>query len=187
MKRKITTINILVIFLILFTSCSIQNRMTKDTIQKSIKTISEEKKGELFFENDYAILYFSKDKVLEIMEAEKKSKYMNSCNLERLNSYIKLIEKEGGQIRIFEQLSKPSSTISHFEIDFQRHLIEEFVFQSKVALFNKMTKIYESELLYKKRGGDWGCCFAGLAFSNKNNFLDTKIWSDLLIIEECNK
>ena len=185
MKQEINILMVWIYLLILLSSCSIQNRMTNNSIQKTIKTVPEVTKGEVFFENDLAIMYFQREQVLKILGKEKKSKFMNPCNLKRLESYIDLLQTANGQLKIFKELSEPSNLSNHFEIDFQRHLIEEFSLNSKVALYNKMTNDYVSDFLYKKKGGEWGCCFAGLTFSNGQNFLDTKIWSDLLIIEEC--
>jgi hypothetical protein len=47
--------------------------------------------------------------------------------------------------------------------------------------------LYENSIIYKKQGGDWGCCNAGFAFMNGDYFLRTKIWSDLIMIEDCNE
>jgi len=48
----------LAILMFILQSCSIENRMTRTTIQKEIKTKPEFSKGKLYFENDYAVLYF---------------------------------------------------------------------------------------------------------------------------------
>lgn len=161
--------------------------MTRTTIQKEIKTKPEISKGELYFENDYAVIYFDKEKTLRLLKKEINQKWTSECDKKRLEKYIDTIEKSDGELMIFKELSQPLRTTTHFETDLQRRLIEKLVLKKEISLFNKKTNNYDKSLIYRKRGGDWGCCFAGLSFQNGENFLDTRIWSDLLIIEECNE
>lgn len=177
----------LAIWMILLQSCSIENRITRTTIQKEFKAKPEINKGELYFENNYAVLYFDKEKTLRLLNKEINEKRTTECNKIRLKKYIDTIEKSSGELMIFKELSHPLKTTTHFETDMQRRLIEKLVLKKEFVLFNKETNKYEDSLIYKKRGGDWGCCFAGLAFKSGETFLDTRIWSDLLIIEDCNE
>lgn len=177
----------LAILMFTLQSCSIENRMTSTTIQKEIKTKPEISKGKLYFENDYAVLYFDKEKSLRLLKKEINQKWTSDCNKIRLEKYIDTIEKSDGELMIFKELSQPLKTTSHFETDLQRRLIEKLVLKKEFVLLNKKTNKYEQSLIYKKKGGEWGCCFAGLAFNSNETFLDTRIWSDLVIIEDCDK
>jgi len=132
-------------------------------------------------------LTFDKEKSLRLLKKEINQKLTSDCNKIRLEKYIDTIEKSDGGLMIFKELSQPLKTTSHFETDLQRRLIEKLVLKKEFVLFNKKTNKYEQSLIYKKKGGEWGCCFAGLAYKNGENFLDTRIWSDILIIEDCDE
>lgn len=168
-------------------SCSIEKIITRTTIQKEIKVKPEISKDELYFENDYAILYFDKEITSRLLKKEINKKKTSECNKIRLKKYIDIIDRSNGKLLVFQELTQPSKTTTHFETDLQRRLIEKLVLKNDFVLFNKKSNKYEKSLIYRKNGGDWGCCFAELAFKNGENFLDIRIWSDFLIIEDCNE
>jgi len=185
--RKLLLFSSITIFSCNFLSCSIAYRHTKKTIQKEIKAKSEKEKSELSFENDFAIVYFERIATLKTFENELKKKSISTCDRKRLTNYIDQINNSSYSLVIFQELSNPRNYANEFEADFQGHLIEKLLLNNDFAVFNKKTGLYENSLIYKKRGSDWGCCFAGFAFKNEDNFLVTKIFSDSIIIEDCNE
>jgi len=185
--RKLLLYSCITILFCNLLSCSIENRLTSKTIQKKIKAKSENEKGEVCIENDFVIIYLERRATLKTFENEKKNKSISSCNRERLTNYIAQINRSSNSLVIFQELSNPTNNANDFEIYLQRHLIEILLLHNDFAVFNKKAGLYENSIIYKKQGGDWGCCNAGFAFKNGDYFLRTKIWSDLIMIEDCNE
>ena len=185
--RKFFLYSCITIFICGILSCSIEKRQSKEATQKEIKAKSKNEKGELYFENDFAIIYFEKRATLKTFENEKKNKSRSSCNRERLTNYIAQINRSSDSLVIFQDLGNPTKNSNNFEIDFQRHLIEKLILKTDFVVFNKKAERYENSLIYNIRPGNWGCCFAGFAFKNGDNFLETRRFIDFVIIEDCNE
>lgn len=169
-----------------FFCCSIENRTTKSTIEKKIYSKSENKKGNVVFENEKVKIYFKKEMTLNTLKKVLKDKGTNECDKKRVDKYIGLIEEMNNEVIIFQELSEVLKNTSAYEVDLQRRIIEKLILHTDFVIYNKKTENYVSEILYKKRGSEGGgCCFAGFSFLNDSNFIDTKYFKDFVIIEEC--
>lgn len=166
-------------------SCSIERRTTRSTIERKIKAEAENKKGNIVFENSKVKIYFNKHKALNILNKARNDIRTNKCDQQRIDNYISAIEKANSETRIFSELSSPSKTTTTFEIELQMKLIEKLILHTDFVIYDKKTEKYISEIFYRKKGSESGCCFAGFSFANESNFIDTRVFTDLLIIEEC--
>jgi hypothetical protein len=180
-------IKYLLIFFLVFslTACSKQNRMSRSSFQKILKTAPVEVKGNVIFENEFVKIYFQKGELINLLKKERHAKEMNSCNRKRREYYIDMLQTRDDQIMIFKELSESINPENYFEIEFQRYFIELFTLKSPIAIFNKSTNSYEKEFMFIQRAGHWGCCFAEFTFMDNEKFLETRFARDFLIVEEC--
>jgi hypothetical protein len=185
MKKRLIIICGLIAILMSFFCCSIENRTTKSTIEKKIYSKTENKKGNIVFENEKVKIYFNKDMTLNILNKVLKDKWTDECDKKRVDKYIGIIEKTNSEVIIFQELSEDLKNASVYEVDLQRRIIEKLILHTDFVIYNKKTENYVSEILYKKKGSEGGCCFAGFSFLNESNFIDTKYFKDFVIIEEC--
>ena len=170
------------ISLTILLSCSIRNRTTKSSIYKAIKASSEIETDDIIFENDYVRITFVKEDVLKAIATVKSLNWITNCNLNQLNDYETKIRNSADQVSIFNGLS---GSQNNYYGELEGRILEELIFSYRFVIFNKLKKEYEKQIIYSKWGGGWGCCFAGFYFSNKEEIIRTRVFTDLVIVEDC--
>jgi len=169
----------LIVFLGVFLcSCSSANK----AIRKDLKSNSKLEKSDLSYENELAIVFFDRELTLAVLKRELKNKHLTNCDKDRLIECIKEIEKR--KANLFESLKTKDNT-GFFVENFQKRILEILLTESEFSIFNKSTNSYEKYLTYNKKNGNGCCCFVDFEFPNKKRFINTRVATDIVIIEEC--
>ena len=180
------TIIFLTIILPLTTSSCLTGKITSQKpFEKEIKTESELEKGQVIFENEVAIIHFDKKDVLEILEKEIKNKNINKCDKKRLSHYTNLVKNIHSETNIFPDIGNVIKQPEYFEVNFQRDLVKNLVLNYKFAVFNKSKKEFEEKIVYRKKPTEGYCCMTNIEFIDGQKILDTDLFTDCVLIEEC--
>ncbi len=163
-------------------SCSIKKRINDYDVNKTLRALSECEKGAIFFENDNTKIYFNKNDVIKVFTVIKKSKWMTHCERIRLEEYEIRIRNAINEVNLFTDISK--NTLDYCG-EFDGRILEELLLNQDFVIFNKENNRYEEKIMYSKWGGKFGCCFAGFYFLNKERFVTTRVFTDIVIIEDC--
>ena len=188
MKKTFLIAGLIFILYLLFYSCYSIKRYRAVPLKKEIRARTELEKGDLLYEDGLAILYFDREVTLKMLKNRLKNNYDRKCDKNRLIECIENIEK--GNSLIFEPLKGPLETVEfsyYFEKEFKCRILELLLLNSKFSIFNKSTKVYEEYLIYKRTRGVWGCCSNYFEFPNGDQFITTAIFTDFIIIEDCDE
>lgn len=181
----LTTIFLTIILPLTTTSCLTGKMTPKKSFAKEIKTEIALEKGQIIFENEVAIIRFDKTEVLGILEKEIKTKNINKCHEKRLSRYINQVKNLNTETNIFPDLGNIIKTSDNFEISFQRNLIKNLVLHYRIAVFNKSKKEFEKKIVYRKKPTEGYCCMTNIEFIDGQKILDTDLFTDFIVIEEC--
>jgi hypothetical protein len=163
-------------------SCSIKYRINDYAVNKALIALSESEKGDIFFENDNTKVYFNKNDVLKAFAAIKRYKWITYCERIQLEEYETRIRNAIYEVNLFIDLSK--NTLDYCG-EFDGRILEELLLNHDFVILNKENNRYEEKILYSKWGDKFGCCFAGFYFLNKERFVMTRVFTDQVIIEDC--
>jgi hypothetical protein len=177
-KIQLGTLFILTIIL----SCSIKYRINDYAANKTVKALSESEKGNVFFENDNTKIYFGKNDVIKAFSTINSQKWITYCERIQLEEYESRIRNAQNEVNLFTDLDE--NTLDYCG-EFDGRILEELLLNHDFVVFNKEKKRYEEKILYSKWGDKFGCCFAGFYFLNKERFVMTRVFTDLVIIEDC--
>ena len=180
--KKIFIVTILVfICCLLFYFCHSLRRYNEEPIKKEIKTNVELEKGDLLYEDSRAVVYFDRKITLEVL---KNNNYLvrNCGDKNRLIDLIENIEK--GNTIIFAPLEGKDD---YFDENFKYRIVQSLLLNSRFSVLNKSTGIYEKYLIYNRSHAGWGCCHTYFEFPNGDWFITTNIFTDNIIIEDCDE
>ncbi len=181
----LTTMFLTIFIPLTITSCLTGKMTANKSFEKEIKTESALEKGQIIFENEFAIIRFDKTEVLGILEKEIKTKNINKCHEKRLSRYINQVKNLNSETNIFPDLGNVIKTPDYFEINFQRDLVKNLVLHYKIAVFNKSKKEFEKKIVYRKKSTEGYCCMTNIEFIDGQKILDTDLFTDFIVIEEC--
>src|SRR4030042_7079891 len=163
-------------------SCSIRYRINDFSVNKTLKALSESEKGNIFFENDNTKIYFNKNDVIKALSTIKRYKWITYCKRIQLEEYETRIRDAINEVNLFNDLYE--NTLDYCG-EFEGRILEELLLNHDFVIFNKEKKRYEEKILYSKWGDTFGCCFAGFYFLNKERFVMTRVFTDIVVIEDC--
>lgn len=175
---------LIIFFPLTILSCSTGKMTANNPYEKNIKTVSTLENGQLIFENELAIIHFDKNEVLKLLEKEMNNKNINKCHEKRLKRHISQIKKLNSETNLFADLVDTENS-DYFEVNFQRELINKLVLNFEIAVFNKSKNEFEKMIIYRKHKMKGYCCNTDIIFSNGKKILDTKLFTDNVLIEEC--
>jgi len=178
--KKIFIISISVFFCcLLFYSCYSKKKYRDGPTEKEIKANTELEKGDLLYEDSLAVLYFDREFTLEMLKNRLNS--VKKCDKNRLIECIKNIER--GNTIIFAPLEREYD----FDEMFKYGILQSLLLNSSFSVLNKSTGVYEEYLIYKRSATLWGCCFVHFEFPNGDRFITTHIFTDNIVIENCDE
>ena len=154
---------------------------TENTFKKEIKLKYKTENNDLIYENSVAILHFDREITKKILEYELKKHSINKCYKTLLISCIEKIEI--GNNTILDNFQTKEKTNSSVE-ELQNRIIEILLLKSKFSIYNKEKKIFEKLLIYNKRNGNGYCCNVDFEFSDGSELINTRRFSDSIVLDE---
>lgn len=174
------TYKIVLILLIMFTVTSCANTQSLQSKEKvkSIKLVETIDTPYVIYENEEAILYFSRTKVIDLLENEinkSKSKRRNEMESRKLLTYI--IDNERKELAFKDPLKMPPNNAE--ELDYAsvlyNWLAKEMLLTGEAKVFNKNKNEYVKEIYFSKSKDNLGNYIESFKFKDSTEFLQGKI------------
>jgi hypothetical protein len=151
-------------------------------VNKTIVALPESEKGDVVFENDKTGIYFTKKDVLKAFSNIKNGNWITYCERIYLDEIETSIRKASSNVNLFNDYY--DNGLDHLS-KFHGRILEELLLNYDFVIFNKPENRYEDKIFYSKWGDKYGCCDAGFYFQDKEMFIMTRVYSDIVIIEDC--